>query len=493
MKRFFVSMTLIILLAGVGYGGGAYWLGMRTETHCQQMLLGIPQSPYFSISTATYNRGIFKSHAVTVIEFNLPRQNNKQNSAPMPTSFRLNLSHNIWHGPLPFEKLPDGTFHLTPILAFIETTMTVPTNTLPNIPELTDIVKRFSLTDYTTIYLNGSGTSSSKMTAWEKHIGKDTGQIKIKWQGLTSHSRFTADLKGIHGTTTLPGLAITSDNGMFVFKNLAVKMDTDSGKSGFSVGDAKVSLAQISFADESKKNTTNFEMDGLAITGNTKENGNTLNHTQTARINHILLNNMRHGPFLYELEIRNLDTASLLKLQQKIELMQLQVMNNPGQGADPQLLAEISQLIPDLVKKGLELELKKLSIDTRDGNFTARFKISFASEAAAGITNPIMLLSALKIDADASASEYLLTKTMKGITKGEIRKKNAAAGKIVNNFELDRMASRECRAQLAALQTRGLISRNQDRFKATISYRDGTFKINEVAFPLQSLLQMAVQ
>ena len=493
MQKFFISLSLIILLAGGGYSGSAYWLGMQTETHFQNILLDIPQSPYFKISIPTYKRGIFKSHAVTTIDLKLPQQSNHQGAAPMPTSFSLNLSHNIWHGPLPYEKLPDGTFHLTPMLAFVETTMTVPIDAIPKIPELIDIAKRLTLTDYTTIHFDGSGTSTSKMVAWQKQIGKDSDQIQINWQGLNSHSNFTADLKGIHGATTLPGLAITSDNSMFVFKKLAVKIDTDPGETGFSVGNAKVSLAKLAFAKESKSKDTKFEMGGFTVTSNTKENGNVINHTQTARINHVLFNNMKHGPFVYELELRNLDAATLQKLMEKVAMMQRQAMNNPGLGPDPQLLIEMSQLIPGLLKKGVELELKKLSIDTRDGNFTARLKISFTGDTAAAVANPIMLLSALKIDAEASTSEYLLTKTMKRITKGTILKKNRAAGKKVNNFELDRMASRECRDQLKALQTRGLISRDQDHFKATISYRDGTFKINEVAFPLQSLIQMATQ
>ena len=493
MKRFFISLTLIILLIGTGYAGCSYWLGMQTENRFHNMLLSIPQSPYFSISTPTYQRGIFKSHAVTAIQFNLPKQDSKQNTTPVPASFRLNLSHNIWHGPLPYEKMTDGKFHLAPMLAFIETTMTIPTDTFPNIPELIDIIKRFNLTDYTTINLDGSGTSISKMAAWQKQISKGPGQVDINWQGLTSKSRFTADLKGIHGTTSIPGLAITGNHGMFVFEKLGMTVDTDPGKTGFSVGKAKISLAKLAIDKESKRSDTKFEMSGFTATSNTRENGAVLNHTQTARVDHILFNNMKHGPFVYELELRNLDAPTLLKLVEKIELMQLQVMNNPGQGPDQQLLMEMSQLIPGLLSKGLELELKKLSIDTRDGNFSAGFKISFTDDTTAAMTNPIMLLAALKIDAEASASEYLLTQTIKAITYNEIRKKNAATGKKVSKFELDRMASRECRAQLQALQARGLISHDQDHFKVTITYRNGIIKINEVAFPLQSLIQMATQ
>ncbi|HIJ77893.1 MAG: YdgA family protein [Desulfobulbaceae bacterium] len=493
MKKLFASLFILIMLAGAGYGGGAYWLGMQTEARFKNMIGALPQSPYFSITIPTYQRGIFKSHAVTAIKFNLPRQNNNNDAAPIPAALRLNLSHNIWHGPLPYEQMPDGTFHLTPMLSFFETTVTIPDNALPNIPELLEIAKLLTFTDYTTINLDGSGTSASTMAAWQKQIGKDDHRVDIDWQGLASHTSFTADLKGIHGATSMPGLAITGGQGMLIFDKLAVTMDTDPGQTGFSVGDAKISLAKLAFADESKGKDTQFEMSGLTATSNTRENGAFLNHSQTARINQVLFNHMKHGPFIYEFELRNLDAATLRKLLEKTEMMQLQVMNNPGQGADPQLLGEIVQLIPGLIKQGLELELKKLSIDTRDGNFSARLKLRITGDTAAAMANPILLLSAVEIEAEASASEYLLTKTIKGVTRSAIRKKNKATGKMINNLELDRQASRECRAQLEALQNRGIIARDQDRFKATATYHDGIIKINEVDFPLQNLLQLATQ
>lgn len=492
MKKIIGVLVFLCVLAGLGYTGSAYWLGMKTESRYQDMMLNIPQSPFFKVSTPVYRRGVFTSTAVSSLELFMP-QTGESEKTPQPRSFRLNVSHKIWHGPFACEILPDETSYRTePMLAFFETTLAIPTDSLPKVPELVDIVKKTTLTAHTTIALDGTGTTTMKIPAWQKKMTTAGKEINIKWKGLTGQSAYTPDLIGVRGKITMPGLAMNGERGDFSFTGLGIEMNTKPSPSGLSTGTAAFGLKRLNFTDSKPEKETNFSLADLKVTSNTTEKSALINSSQKLRIDHILYNNLKHGPFSYEIELRNLDAPTLVKLNEKLRIIQMQAINNPDHNPDPLLLADLGQLMPEFLKKSPVLELKELSIKTREGDFTGKAMFGFDGTNEAAMANPILMLMAMKLDAAASASEHLVARLLKGMIRAELKKQYKKQGELISDFELDRMASRESRTQLKALKDRGFIRHEQDRFKAEVHFSEGTLYLNEIAFPLDSLLQMAM-
>ncbi len=485
MKKLFTLLLTVAILTAAGLAGGAFLMGIKTEARYQEFMLDIPESPFIKISTPVYKRRLFTSTAVSNLELSLPKGMNKA-QPETPISFRLSMSHTIWHGPIPLQKLPTGSYQLKPILAFIETNTSIPTDVLPKDPELLDIIKKLTLTSHTFINLDGTSDSTYSMPAWQKTAKSG---FSVNWKGLTGNTSLSADLKGAKGKTVIPGLDLVAQSGELHLGTTNMTMNTRPGANGLGVGTANVSLDKIVFNDGRSEDEQHFQLSGLSISSDTKERGQLLDSFQKIKVNHVLINNLKHGPFLYELEFRNLDAPTLVQLQEKAQVIQQQMMISQG-APDPLLFADLSQLLPNLLKKSPAIDLKKLSINTRHGDFQGRALFSFDGSNSAAMSNPILMVTALKIEADADISEHLLAKLMKSMTLDQLRKRMAQSGQFLSERELDKQASRASRTQLQGLLQQGYIAHEKDRFKVKLRFQEGTLVINSLTIPFEDLLVM---
>ncbi len=96
----------VVLLALVTYGGASWWLGKKVE---ERYDAAIDQAvaalgPTASV-TRTYDRGLFSSKGMLVLEMKLPASSDakaKAGAAPMtPQTIRVHVQNDVLHGPFP--------------------------------------------------------------------------------------------------------------------------------------------------------------------------------------------------------------------------------------------------------------------------------------------------------------------------------------------------------------------------------------------------------
>jgi len=138
-------------------------------------------------------------------------------------------------------------------------------------------------------------------------------------------------------------------------------------------------------------------------------------------------------------------------------------------------------MIPELIKKSPELELKKLSVTTPDGDFSGTAKITIDGSNEVPIASPVMLISMISAQAEMQVSERLVAKSAQSALKTRMAQQQDA-----DSDNLDVLAARQSRQQLEMLVRQKMLVKEGDYFKAVATYEKGVFTVNGQDIPIQN-------
>lgn len=495
MKRLISILAITLLLFAGVWGGAAYWFGMKAEQRYHTLLQQASGSQYLKFVSESYTRGFFQSQARTLMEVVLPPGTSGE---VQPLKFLL--VQEISHGPFPLGKFPGREGSFKPAIAFIETRLAPSSELQGRAAEIwNQLPELASVRDYIIIDMDGHGEERFVVPPFQRTFG--TADVAtVDWKGLTSSTNFTVDFKGFRGNLSIPGITIRGREFDLRFTEAKSTFNTHEGISGLWLGEASFTLAGFDFTFNQETGLHTLLLRGFDATSSTKASGENLNSALTLRTEQIKLDDTKYGPGVFELDFRNIDAASLAKLQQAVRDEHAQAPQPSTEDAPAMNFARYLEVLPGFLKKSPEIEIRQFDFKTSLGDFTSKAKIAFDGTKSDAAANLLTLASAITAQADLSIGEDLLRNMLTSMMKTRITEQGQepeedleddeeeVEGGTLEDEQLEELASAMTDQQLEALVAQGILVKGNGTYTANARYEGGQIVLNGKSLGLGDFL-----
>lgn len=485
MKRFVSILILLVLLVLGLWAGSAYWFGMKAEQQYHAVLQQASQSQYVKFINESYSRGFCQSQAKTLLEVQLPLGTTGETR-----TYKIPLLQDITHGPYPLGRLGDSQRPWQPVMAVIETKLAPGSELQAQFAELwTQVPELATVRDYTVIYLDGKGEERFAIPAFQRSIGKDE-PVAITWKGLSLQADFTADFKTVSGSFTMPGSEARGKELALRLGEVKSTFTTNEGISGLWLGDGSFSLAILDLTLDQETGPQSLLLQGLSANTSTKASGDNINSMVALRTELVKVDGTQYGPGVFEMEFRNFDAPSLAKLQESLREEQAQPGQQSAETTQMKTLARYMEILPGLLKKSPEIEIKQCDLKTSLGDFTGKARIAFDGTKAGAVQNLLALATALTAQAEVKIGEGLLRSALTGMLEGDVVAEwEESEGEAPNEEEVRVLVAARVDEQLAALTAQNLLVKEGETYTISARYEGGQIIINGRPLSLQDLVQ----
>jgi uncharacterized protein YdgA (DUF945 family) len=484
MKKLFSVVMFLLFLVVAVWLSATHWSGIKTEEQYHAFLRQASQWQYLKLVNESYDRGLLESKARTIVEIDQP-----SGAAAGDQPIRLTLAHKITHGPFPVST-PDKKWRFQPLMAIIETTLVISTETRTRLAELyAQIPELASTRDYTIIYLDGHGEQHLSIPAFQHTLG-DKEKVAVVWKGLSLQVNFAADLKGFSGSLSIPGLEAAGTDINLKIEDIKSTFDSHEGISGLALGDASFHVAGLDFAAKQEKAPLALLIRAFNVQTSSKASGDVINCLFALKADQLTIDGNQYGPGIFELELRNLDAASLASLQQMLGERPAQTVRQSPEAAQMAMLARFGEILPGLLRKSPEMELRQLDLKTTMGDFSGKAKIAFDGTQPGSTQNLLALATALTAEAEFTVGERLLRHALLSTMKEKlIERRKEHQGKAPNDQDVDAGASAGIDEQLNTLTAQNILVKSDGEYRASASYKAGQMVLNGRPLSLQDLMR----
>ncbi len=482
MKKIAVVLVCLFVVLGAAYCGAGWWLGAQAQKQYEvaidqkiPLYLRLPkENPYFKVSIKSYERGIFHSAAVTSVVLNIP------DGQPL----KFLVINSIQHGPLAFTQTPDSSSSIQPAMAVITTTWTGEGEAGDVIKGLLEKIPELKASEIQTILkFDGSGESHASIPAFKKTSPNNKGQdLTVDWGGLKGHWRFDVLRNKASGSFSIPALNVSDPDQQLVLKSLTGDFDIQQGEKAYATGEMSIACANMDF--RGANGAAPMGVQSAAYRQASWFSGEAINASITASFEKLTAEQMSFGPFVFELELRKLDSDTLVRFQQKMEGMQAQLFGKHSEEMTEQLTGFYKQFLTEFLAKSPEMEIKQFKAATPWGDFDARFFITVSESGGLIVENPLAALTSVSASLNASISEKLLNIIMQSGIKSDLQKEG-----LNDPAKIDKVATERAGELIQDLITNNLIVRENQSIKASAAYRPGQLIVNGKPLSLQDFLR----
>ncbi|HOV87706.1 MAG TPA: YdgA family protein [Syntrophobacteraceae bacterium] len=484
MKKL-VSIVALVVLAALGlWVAATFWFGVKTEESYYTLLRQGSKVENLRLENESYHRGFWESKARTVLVF----QPSPAASAENPP-LRIHLAHDIYHGPFPFHKSVEGVGPFEPVTAIIESRLVLNPEIRNQVAELyTQVPELAAVRDVTIISLDGNGEERFVIPPFRRTLGRED-PVVVDWKGFTLKIHFTREFKKFVGSFSAPGLEIAGENQALKIREVRSAFNSEESLHGLSLGDASFSLAALEFDEKKENESTSFLMKGLSATTSARASGDTVTFLGAVRADQMAFDGIQAGPGVFELEFRNLDAASLAQLQKTLDELQKHPLPGPPETVQERTLARYMEILPGLLKRSPELELKQLEVKTGDGDFTGKAMIAYDGAKSGSAVNLPALLAGVSAQAEFQVGERLLRRVSAAFMKDTLIEEMEGEVEEGAGTELDDLVSARIEQQLTALTAQDLIVKKDGYYGIKGAYKGGQILLNGRPLQLQELLR----
>lgn len=381
MKKLIPAVLIVLLILAVGL---PYFFGIKAENHYKEILKKVEKSANMVIKNKSYERGILQSVATNTFEINKGEK-----------TITINNTDTIIHGPINVPELLKGNISFKPFIAHVDSNVNI------LVPVKTDSGEQKILTikmkGYTDVSFDRKSVSTYTIPKYK--IIRKRDNVTITWSGLDLEFIYDSKLKNIYSLLKSDFLEIKDENSNFSIKNINGKSSTENYNDDLSniLGNFEFDIGSIKF-DSLNVHT---ELDNIQFSGYSKSKDNKLTMGLKITNDKIKYNDYLLGPFIYELIIRNIDTAALIKLRNTT-----QELNNQDKN-DAQNI-QLMELLPELVKHSPSIEIAQLKLLSDMGSLDGNAKFTVKGDKPELLQNIFMIGSAIEAEASVTISKSLI-------------------------------------------------------------------------------------
>ena len=399
------KLVLILLLAGIaGFGAMTVCGSLRAKQEYRSLILAIAESPDARILETSYERGWLLSKSRANVEIR----------GPLGAAFQrwlvglgreevrgrvgVRMQQTIEHGYAPFTDWLTGGLEGTPIIGRIETHFELDEETQS---EISAVLGRLpSVSIFTVIRVSGVGESSVIVPAQRlesKLAGDEGGGWDAQWKGLRGNLVYTTDFEHLAASFHSPGIEGSRAGSLFALGDLKWSADLTRDESGLLVGGVKVGVGSFRLAS-GQEDVPVLELDDWAMRQSNLVEAGSFESALAIRVQAIRLGDRAFGPGTFEAELRNLDARSLARLQSRgvggLTPPDSQNVTEPPVGG------EGMGLLPDLVSRSPQLEIRTLRLATPSGVVEATLRIGLDGSRPDFLRELFTLLLVLELHAE---------------------------------------------------------------------------------------------
>jgi uncharacterized protein YdgA (DUF945 family) len=487
VKKFFSIIIILLLLVFGLWASATYWFGLKAETQYRNFLQQASSGQaLLKLENASYQRGLFESKARTLVEIT-------GSAGPDGVSrpIRLTLDHDITHGPFSFSRPVHGKVPFTPLMAIIESKLVPGGEDQSQLAEFTTRVPELaSARDYTVVNLDGSGQEHLTIPGFQRTLG-NKDQTAVACKGLSLQIDFTGDLKGIRGSLHVPGLEIVEKDIRLNIHEVEAAFDSGEGAAGLALGDASFDMASFEMTSKRDSYPATFLIEALGVRTSSRASGDVIKLSVAVKAGRLRIGEDPCGPAIFEMELRNLDAPSLAKLQRLVRERQTHHPARTSRDATQlAMITAFGDILPGLLSKSPELEVRQLDIKTALGDFSGMARISFNGSQLDSGFNLLVAAKALAAEAEFKAGERLLHDILWKLMKEKIiGQRRTLQGPAPNDEETSAIASAHADEQIEALRAQNLLVKDDGRYGVRATYKAGELVLNGRPLSLLDLLQ----
>ncbi len=366
------------------------WFGRQAEKTYRAITQQLAGSSV-RITTATYKRGWLSSNAKMVLT--LPW---------LPVE--VSAIHRIGHGPFPLDRLLEGELHPIPVQARVRSDVTLvprPPGDSNDAPETRQRGRPPVLTADTTIALDGSAVVHAKSSS--RRIGAGSGVFELR--GLTLDLTFDRRGRRVTLDTAVPhaSFAYISPQRQPVkaisFSGLRLRSDLKEGVGVHLFGVGSVMIDRLELGASSY-------LRGVRLAITARPNRDAADITITTKVQELSIGGETYGPARLVVGLRKLDAATLAGFEHKVNAIYRKSL--PREQASLIVLGEAIKTLAKLAKTAPELEVTELSVKGRHGGLAGRARVVLDGSRLNVAANPMLLLTALRGDAELTVSAEML-------------------------------------------------------------------------------------
>ena len=439
-RKILLALALPACSALMLLAAASSWLGIKGEEHLVRTVAELNGHAGIELRLLEYRRGWFSSRALTELRLALP--------AAGP----LTINHRIWHGPLPLAgRPPESGDRFKPLLAAIDSRLVAPSS-LPNPGQLAAAPAPIDVFHAnTTITMGGRAETFFRLEPGRQDWQGVARQLNLQWRQLEGHLLFPANLHSMRGELRSPGLALRS-------------------------------------ADQGPEPPSLLEIKGISLLFNYRREddgagGGTLAGSQQLVLSRIHTGGSEHGPLKLEIAWRNLDQRAGGELLGVAPWWPQLLGGGGGREIPPPVAQTLVEALPRLLGKSPVLEIADLRLETPHGAAEGRLRLAYQGRDEARLFHPIMLISGLRLEAEARAPEALPETMFADYQQWPQAEPGANPGLDSTDRGSD---------PLTALRRRGYLPPpdGSDLVSFSLRYQEGELEINDRPAPIQALFYL---
>jgi len=455
MRRTLHAIALLCLVATLA----SFEIGRRAEREYRAALAGLSGPLPFELVAEDYERGWFRSRAVTVLRGRAP-------AAPGDTALRLRLHHEIEHGPYPLGYVLSRDFDGWPVAVRARTLATLEA---VGAGETEVLALPFGVEGLFT----RAGDARLRIVPDPAHAGALAPDA-------AATLRIAGDGSSLSGRLEVPRAELESEAGSFVLRGLAWELDYRRAPEAGSLyaGESRLRVGLLRVAP----GTAGFELRELALSVASGVSAAGWSLEARGSLGRFHGDEREIGPGELELRVTGLAPGPLAEL--------VALGRHLGGGATSidfgteavgahELSGALAALWPRLMALGPTFEIPRLRLETAQGELRMALRLGVDPADPAALAEPWGTVFALALDAELALPEALLhlwLATPRPVADGA----GDEAALWVAPAEL---ASR----RVATWLDRGYLERHEGRYLLTVRVRKGSVRLNGRLVPPEAL------
>ncbi len=469
MKKILGGLGALATVGLLSYPG----FGFLVEKGLRQQIEAAPKQYGMTIELKDFKRRWFSSDAKLYWKWYIPAhltQNQLgQTVTVSPQHFEKEFNIKIFHGPLIIhDKKPFIG------VGFAETTLNWPL--LNDGPKKEDfdtksIFPEIKLSMAFNFLLQNHWTT--QVPAFDL-IGKNNGD-EIKWLGLDLKSRIDRNLEHLQGKIDFAGIALHKFGMTFDVNDLNTNYRLNRDNSGVYTGNVDIDLKQMGAKGIPSHE---WQLSNFMLKASSSVNLEHFSTNAVARLKSLDLNGIKQGPFDVDLQIRKINAKTLAKIHQVLQQNQNASPSFRSRG----FMAVLSS-IPELLKYGLEVELKKLNLNLAKGQMSMNMNLSLPAEVSNAATWNFQRLQSLEGDLNITVSQSLFKDWILDMLKHQLATADLALDdEQTAAQDIDAIASKRTDDKIAALANQGVLQQQAQDYLMHIKLHQGQWTVNDLPF-----------
>ena len=432
----FLSLLTLILMMG-SLVGLPYWVGMKIEKRFNSLPMAISDVNGTKLINKRFERGWFYSTAGTILKLK-----------ELPVDFHM--KHYISHGPLLIQDILKGDPKKILSQLFVG--------------GINDYIAQMSVATEATINLSRSQTlgpikiktkvnfkgqfhSRFAMDAFELN----TQKLSLRWGGFSGKLTMPKNRKVLRGTAQILPLVLSRGKNQFFFKGIRASVNFQQQPSKFYHINSQLIVDQLKL--ENPDTPITLKNVQLSLNSNEKNENEAEQASARVQIEKLEIPNAVYGPGTLNFQMRNLDTAALIKINSFLR----------SKNDQKKKLVALDRLI----KSSPEVEVNQFQIEGPEGNFEGHVKLSIDGKKADLLNNFSSIFGALHGEFSLSVPKSILEKEFVFHNSA-----NPSAQPLKINFPIQNYLKQ------------GYLEQKRNLYSTFIAYQNGRLKINKKSLQL---------